>query len=461
MDESKQTPCVPPPEDLVGLHVSTGQKLRCFFFRREVRLCHCGRDLGRDRTWPCWRKEQPRLQSGQMALGRPHGRLRQACRRLSAPRLLQAAMLFAGMRTSTIQGALPVGSSALLQRIAVAGIGDTIPIPHDFATEAVSIALHAGLNLRGEPRPCPEFRSDDALPGPCKDVDLPEVRAQDGRVSAFQISAPPATRLSISNLRLRHNGGPCDHEGPANTWGLSLEEAAAAVEAREPVERQQPAAALVQESDAVSVDSAPAASSAHSSHLGTPQDRAVDQQEQRVDKALNDMTDAGTALLPSPTPSLLHLSLPTCTSTPYPCRRLNSLAHPISMVVCAGCCVGVDSGVFLIEACIVSATNGTALGVMGQEARITIDQCQIKDSAFGLVCVLGARLSCSRSLFSSLTQAAIVTVGNGSLCELECNTVRAGAGAYGMSVTEGAKAVLEGNSFTGARQAGLSISGKL
>lgn len=122
--------------------------------------------------------------------------------------------------------------------------------------------------------------------------------------------------------------------------------------------------------------------------------------------------------------------------------------------------MGVDSGVLVIEACIVSAMKGTALGVTGREARIVIDQCHIKDSAFGVACVLGARLSCSRSLLSELAQAAIVAVGNGSICELESNTISAG-GAYGMSVTEGAKAILEGNSFMGAQETGISISGKL
>jgi hypothetical protein len=126
----------------------------------------------------------------------------------------------------------------------------------------------------------------------------------------------------------------------------------------------------------------------------------------------------------------------------------------------AACCVGVDSGVLLIEACTVCATNGTALGATGSEARIIIDQCHLKDSAFGVACVLGARVSCSRSLLSSLEQAAVIAVGNGSLCELESNSVSQHArGAYGMSVTEGAKAILEGNSFSRARDAGLSISG--
>ena len=48
-------------------------------------------------------------------------------------------------------------------------------------------------------------------------------------------------------------------------------------------------------------------------------------------------------------------------------------------------------------------------------------QCEIKDSAFGIVGVLGARVCCCRSLFTSLSEAGVVVVGNGSLSELECN----------------------------------------
>lgn len=202
-----------------------------------------------------------------------------------------------GIQFSLVQGACtvdpPVASPALLQRIAIADPGDTIHIPHDLTTEAVSIALHAGLKLRGEPRPCHESPgcSDEALPGPCKGLDLPEVRAQEGRVSAFQISTPHATSSSISHLSLRHNGGPCDHEGPANTWGLSLEEAAEAIEARAAAARQS-----VQDLDAVPVHPSTAASRVDDLLDDPP--RAVAEQAQRVEKTLNDLTEAG--MLPPP-----------------------------------------------------------------------------------------------------------------------------------------------------------------
>jgi hypothetical protein len=312
---------------------------------------------------------------------------------------------------------MPVAGAVLLRRLAAAEAGQTVSISHAMATEPVSIALHAGLKLRGEPRPHLEPRfEDDALPAPFKGVDLPEVRAQEGRVSAFQVSAPRAVRCTISQLSLRHHGGGCEHDDPADSWGLPPGDAVPAVQAKEVKERTagEPAA-----EGPGAAPRGPGPAAAPGSRDASESDTCVDphKQGQQDKTALNDVAGAA-------------------------------------------CCVGVDSGVLLIEACTVCATNGTALGATGSEARIIIDQCHLKDSAFGVACVLGARVSCSRSLLSSLEQAAVIAVGNGSLCELESNSVSQHArGAYGMSVTEGAKAILEGNSFSRARDAGLSISG--
>jgi len=56
-------------------------------------------------------------------------------------------------------------------------------------------------------------------------------------------------------------------------------------------------------------------------------------------------------------------------------------------------------------------------------------QCEIEKSAFGVVAVMGARICSSRSLFAEISDAAIVAVGNWTLCELECNTLTPGRSA--------------------------------
>jgi hypothetical protein len=50
-------------------------------------------------------------------------------------------------------------------------------------------------------------------------------------------------------------------------------------------------------------------------------------------------------------------------------------------------------------------------------------QCEIKDSCFGIVAVMGARVCSSRSLFVAISDAGVVVVGNLTLCELEANTL--------------------------------------
>ncbi len=120
--------------------------------------------------------------------------------------------------------------------------------------------------------------------------------------------------------------------------------------------------------------------------------------------------------------------------------------------------MGVDSGILKLEACSVTAFNGTSVGVTGACARLVIDQCHIKDSAFGVVAVSQAHVCCTRSLLSCISEAAVVAVGNMTLCELECNVMA--TSGYGLSLTEGAKGILEGNMIQDCREAGVSVSGR-
>lgn len=57
-------------------------------------------------------------------------------------------------------------------------------------------------------------------------------------------------------------------------------------------------------------------------------------------------------------------------------------------------------------------------------------QCEIKDSCFGIVAVMGARVCSSRSLFVAISDAGVVVVGNLTLCELEANTLTPSRSAH-------------------------------
>ena len=114
-------------------------------------------------------------------------------------------------RGAAIGGRGAVGGGRLLQLIEAANDGDVISVTRPLAAEPVSIALHSGLQLRGETSACASpARPDDDRPDPLRGVELPELTAAAGHVSALQLSAPNRTQCGLAFLALRHRGGPCD-----------------------------------------------------------------------------------------------------------------------------------------------------------------------------------------------------------------------------------------------------------
>ena len=66
----------------------------------------------------------------------------------------------------------------------------------------------------------------------------------------------------------------------------------------------------------------------------------------------------------------VRVHTPTHTHT----QRMRDAELALSSSTGAGCCVGVDSGSLTLEACSISAINGTSVGVTGEAARVQIDQ---------------------------------------------------------------------------------------
>ena len=222
-------------------------------------------------------------------------------------------------RGAAIGGRGAVGGGRLLQLIEAANDGDVISVTRPLAAEPVSIALHSGLQLRGETSACASpARPDDDRPDPLRGVELPELTAAAGHVSALQLSAPNRTQCGLAFLALRHRGGPCD-QGAADDGrpdsGADLGAARGGV-----------AAAGVS--------------------AGTPAHGGVAAAGEGVEARVlrPDALDPGTS-------------------------DSAGVAQHLLDPAGAACCVGVDAGVLRMEACSVVASGGTCVGVTGGEAR--------------------------------------------------------------------------------------------
>jgi hypothetical protein len=122
----------------------------------------------------------------------------------------------------------------------------------------------------------------------------------------------------------------------------------------------------------------------------------------------------------------------------------------------SACCVGVDGGSLQMNECSVSAVNGTCIGLVGEHSTAIIRSCELANSSVGTAACQAARLRCVDCTFSHLSHAGAVLIGNKTLGELEANTMDR-CGVLGISVSEGAGLIAEGNSVAQCSRAGISV----